>query len=558
MSTLPKLKTVGLLVLSLGPCLQHQALAQTTPGDISRQAESVQVPALPALQLQPQRLTQPSAPAPGSQQVRVQQWDLQGHQKLDTETLLALLQPFTGVDVSLPQIREAAAVVQQAYEDAGWLARVDVPAQDITEGRVRLQITEAQLGDVRLDAQATSRVQPERLQAWVQTGQAAGAVVNTRQLERSLLLTDDLPGVSVAGTLQASARPGATDVILNAAAEAPYSLDLSLDNHNARTVGATRISASGAWSSPAGYGESYSAQAFKSEGSDYLRLGASTPLGTSGLRGSISVSQLEYEIITPDANGSAQDIHGRSQSAGVDLSYPLLRSRQANVYLNAALEQSRYAGYANGQRNSHYQIEGGHIGLAGNFFDSWGGGSANSYSLSWRHGQVQSGQMPVSPAVEGSFSKLSWNLSRQQALRSDLSFYAALSGQNTGGKVLDGSENFSLGGPSGVRAYPVSEASGPQGRVLNLELRWRLNPQWLITPFYDHGHINKRTADALRAYSLSGAGVSATWTGEGGWTVRSTLAHRLGSNPNPMAQTGQDQDGSLHKTRLWLTVSRSL
>lgn len=543
-------------------CLSTQVMAQNapsvTPGDISRQVVPMRVPELPALALQPQRITQPSRPEPGSQVVRVQQWDLQGQQILSSEALLVLLQPFVGVDLSLKQMREAAAVVQQAYEDAGWLARVDLPAQDVTSGRVRLQITEARLGQVRLDAQAVSRVLPERLLAWIKDGQNAGGALNTRQLDRSLLLVDDLPGVSVAGTLQAGAQPGATDVVINAAAEQPYSLDFSLDNHNARSVGADRLNISGTWTSPAGMGEAYNAQAFKSEGSDFVRLGASAPLGYSGLRGSINLSQLNYNIITPDADGRQQNINGSSQSASLDLSYPVLRSRQANVYLNAVLDHRRYLGHANDQLSSHYQVQGAALGLMGNFFDSWAGGAANSYSLSWRQGVVHSGQVAVSPAVEGNFSKLSWSLSRQQVLRSDLSLYAAVNAQRTGDKVLDGSENFSLGGPIGVRAYPVSEASGPQGQVLNLELRWRLNPQWLVTPFYDHGRIQKRSTDALREYSLSGAGVSVSWSGEGGWTARTTLAHRLGRNPNANTQTGQDLDGTLRKNRLWITVSRSL
>jgi hemolysin activation/secretion protein len=541
----------------MGLFLATQGMAQTTPGDISRQVEPSRTPELPALQLQPQRLTQPSQPEPGAQVVRVQQWVLQGNQVLSSETLQALLQPFSGVDVSLQQIREAAALVQQAYDEAGWLARVDVPPQDITHGRVTLQITEAKLGQVSMDANATSRVTNERVQAFIQAQQAAGQPLNVRRLDRGLLLADDLSGVSLVGTLQASAQPGATDVVLSAAAEPPYSVDMSLDNTNARSVGADKFSISATWVSPAGYGETYSAQAFKSEGSDYLRISASAPLGHSGLRGSVSLSQLDYEIVTPDANGQAQDISGRSQSAGVDLTYPLLRSRQANVYLTAALEDKRYRGQANGQRNSHYRIEGGHLGLVGNFFDSWGGGAANSYSLIWRHGQVKSGQVPVSEDVAGSFKKLNWSLSRQQAVSSQVSLFAAINGQSTGSKPLDGSENLSLGGPSAVRAYPVGEASGPQGHVVNLELRYRINSQWLITPFYDRGRIDKRTADEKTAYSLEGAGVSLGWTGPGGWAAKATYTRRLGTNPNPNAETGKDQDGSLSKDRVWLTVSRS-
>ena len=533
--------------------------AQTipTPGDISRQLEPARPVELPALQLQPQRITQPSKPKTGEALVRVQRWVLQGNSTLADDVLQTLLLPFTQVELSLPQIREAAVVVQQAYEDAGWIARVEVPPQDVTSGSVRLQIIEARMGEVRLEPSATTRVAPERLQAWVYAQQPGGQALYRPALDRGLLLADDLSGVSLAGTLRASTQPKATDVILNAAAEPAYSLDVSADNSNARSVGANRVSASGAWASPSGFGESYSAQTFKSEGSDYLRVVASAPLGYSGLKGSVSLSQLDYKIITPDSSARPQDINGRSQSASVDLSYPLLRSQPANVYLTAGLEDRHYLGHANGELNSNYLVQGRNIGLMGNFFDRWGGSAANSYSLSWRQGQVHSGQVQVNSAVEGHFAKTIWSFSRQQSLRSELSLFATINGQNTGSKVLDGSENFILGGPSGVRAYPVSEAAGPQGRVINLELRWRLTPQWLITPFYDHGRIEKRNSDTLRNYSLQGTGVSVTWTGSGGWMTRATLAHRLGDNPNANAQTGHDQDGSLNKNRFWLSTSHS-
>jgi len=551
-----------LLSAAIGMLFVSQAVAQasTSPGDISRQLEPARPSVLPQLQMQPPRLTQPSAPEAGAQLVRVQQWVLQGNQVLSSETLQALLQPFTNVDVSLQQIREAAAVLQQAYEDAGWLARVDLPAQDITEGRVTLQITEAKLGQVSLDANATSRVSPERITALIAAHQAQGEPINMKRLNRGLLLADDLNGVSLVGSLQASALPGATDVVVSAAAQPPYSLDLSLDNTNARSVGAEKLSLSGSWVSPAGFGETYSAQAFKSRGAEYARLAASAPLGYSGLRGSVSLSQLNYEINSKDAQGNPIDTTGRSQNAAVDLTYPLLRSRQANVYLTGGLDEKRLRNFINADLEQHYRVEGGQVGLAGNFFDSWGGGAANSYSITWRHGQVKSGQMPVNPDVVGSFKKLNWNVSRQQALTSQVSLFGAVNAQSTGSKELDSGENFSLGGPSGVRAYPVGEASGPQGHVVNLEVRYRLNAQWLITPFYDLGRIQKRPGNTpacpnLTAYSLEGAGVAVGWTGPQGWAAKATYARRMGTNP--CLVNGKDQDGSLTKDRVWLSVSRS-
>lgn len=538
---------VTLAVAYAGPV----AFAQTSPGDISRQVEPARPSVLPQLQMQPPRLTQPSAPEPGAQLVRIQEWVLQGNQVLASEDLQTLLQPFTDVDVSLQQIREAAAVVQQAYDEAGWLARVDLPPQDITEGRVTLQITEAKLGQVRMDPNATSRVDTERLKAFIQAQQALGQPLNTQRLDRGLLLADDLSGVSLVGTLQASAQPGATDVVLNAAAQPPYSADVSLDNTNPRDIGAEKLSVSASLVSPAGYGETYSTQAFKSRGADYLRLAASAPLGTSGLRGSVSLSQLNFEINKKDDQGGPMDTTGRSQNASVDLTYPLLRSRQANVYLTAGLDEKRMRDSINADLNRHYRVEGGQVGLAANFFDSLGGGAANSLSLTWRHGQVKSGHKEVDEKIRGSFKKFNWSLSRQQSVSSQVSLFAAINGQNTGSKELDSGENFSLGGAAGVRAYPAGEASAPQGRVVNLEVRYRMNPQWLLKPFYDHGKVEQRVNEP-NDYSLKGAGVSLGWTGPQGWAAKATYAKRLGSSPDPLASTQAKA-----KDRVWLTVSRS-
>lgn len=536
------------------------AQAGVTPGDISRQVEPARPIVLPQLQLQPPRITQPSQPKPGAQVTRIQAWVLQGAQMLDETTLQALLRPFTDVDLSLQQLREAAAVVQQAYDDAGWLARVDLPQQDITNGRVTLQITESRMGRIVVDPNATSLVKLERVKRILDVHQPQGQSVYKPQLDRALLLADDMSGINVVGSLQPGVQAGTTDLALNSTAQQPYSLDLSMDNTNARTVGAEKLTVVGSWVSPAGFGEVYTAQAFVTEGSDYLRVGASAPvfgvLGSRGLKASVYLSHMNYEIITPDINGKKQDIGGASQTAGADLIYPLIRSRQSNLYLTSGVDERRYSS----KGDARYGVRGGQLGFSGNVFDDFAGAAATTYGLTWRYGRVGPSQPPAAKdvAVQGRYTKFNWNLARQQALSSSLSLYSAIQGQNTGQKTLDTSENMSLGGISGVRAYPLGEASGPQGHVVNVELRWRVSPQWLITPFYDQGRIEKRKTDTNTAYGLKGAGVSAVWTAPAGWTARVTYARRLGNNPNANLDTGKDNDGSLTRDRVWLSVSRAL
>ncbi len=536
-----------------------QGWAQTvpTPGDLQRQVEPVRPSPLPELSRQPRRLTQPSLPQPGATVARIREWTLVGNTVLTSERLLPLLQPFTGVALSLVQIREAAAVIQQAYEEAGWLARVDIPAQDITEGRVTLQITESRLGRVQLDSQSTSRVHLERLRSVLEAQQAPGTPLNLEAVNRGLLLADDLNGVGVVGTLAPGGDPSTTDVVLRAHAESPLLIDLSLDNTGARSVGAEKLTATLNWVSPAGFGETYTAQASKTQGSDYLRLAAGAPLGYDGWRYSIYITRMDYKIITPDAEGRSQDINGNTLTAGLDLTYPLLRRREANLLLVMGLDERRFEGFANGALNSKYAVPGAQLSVTGNFFDTWGGSASNTYALTWRSGEVGRIQPQENLNTQGRFHKVTWNYSRQQSLGPDFTFFTSVSGQNTGNKELDSSENMSLGGPSGVRAYPVGEASGPQARIANLELRWRVHPQWLITPFYDEARVEKRVSGGPAAYALRGSGLSVAWSGRSGVAVRAIYARRLGNNPNANTTTGMDGDGSRRLNRFWLTASAS-
>jgi hypothetical protein len=140
-----------------------------------------------------------------------------------------------------------------------------------------------------------------------------------------------------------------------------------------------------------------------------------------------------------------------------------------------------------------------------------------------------------------------------------LSVYGSVQGQFAN-KNLDSSEKLYLGGPGGVRAYPVNEAGGSEGYFASLEARARLPMSVDLTGFFDIGSVRvNRDNDFTGAatpnrLTLKGVGVSAGWTAPFGLNLKATVAHRLGSNPNPTS-TGRDQDGSLDMNRIWLQAS---
>ena len=205
------------------------------------------------------------------------------------------------------------------------------------------------------------------------------------------------------------------------------------------------------------------------------------------------------------------------------------------------------------------------LGLTGNLFDNFGGGGANSASLSIVDGILNLDGSPnrsadaLTTRTAGNFTKVRFALSRQQAITDELSIYAAYSGQ-LAAKNLDSSEKFYIGGANGVRAYPSNEGGGSDAHMLNLELRQRLPYGFTMIGFFDYGrilvnHNNHFTgASAPNGYDLKGGGLSLVWQSDDGPTLKATWAHRIGANPNPTA-TGYDQDGSLVVDRFWFSAS---
>jgi hemolysin activation/secretion protein len=481
-----------------------------------------------------------------------------GNTVINSEALLAVLAPYTDKPLTMAQIQEAAAQVQRAFESGGWLARVVLPTQDVSAGVIRLQVIEGRLGQVVMQADGTSRVSPGQVKALVNSALVPGEVLNTRVVNRGLLLADDLSGVSVSGQLKSGQQEGTTDVLVRTLDEPALMYEASVDNGNARSVGEYRALFSANWSSPGAWGESYALQALASEGASYGRLGVTAPVGHSGLKLSAAVSHMDYKVVTQGDDGVVPNIKGSAQTLSADVAYPLMRSRAQNLYIITGVEQRDYVSAVDNTRESDYRINAYSVGLSGNYFDNFAGAGANAYSVAAITGRLRklASNSSNDEATLGGYNKLRWSMSRQQALIKGLTFFVSVQGQNTGSKRLDSSENMSLGGPSGVRAYPVGEASGPQGVLSSLELRWALSSQWMILPFYDYGRVSKRSDDNLRSYSLQGAGVSAAWTGPAGWVGKTTYAYRIGNNPNPN-DSGKDQDGSLRKGRFWLALSRS-
>ena len=122
---------------------------------------------------------------------------------------------------------------------------------------------------------------------------------------------------------------------------------------------------------------------------------------------------------------------------------------------------------------------------------------------------------------------------------------------------------MSLGGATGVRAYPSSEASGDIGLVSQLELRHQLTANLETKLFYDFGYIqqykktyadwNSANAGMPNCYELQGVGLGLQWQAFNNTTLLANVATKVGSNAGE--RNGADNDGTDKNTRAWVSMT---
>ena len=495
--------------------------------------------------------------------LQVNAFKIVGNTLLDTASLQRTLEGFTNRPMDFGQLQTAVAAVIDRYKRSGWVVRAFLPKQEIEDGLVTIQVVEAAFGGTRIEVLSAPRVPLAQIEKLIDAQQHIGQPLNAEALDRALLLVDDLPGVAASGDLAEGQQAGQTQLLLRLNSKPLVQGDAELDNTGSRSTGPERLSVNLGINSPFMVGDLLSANLIASEGSDYLRLDATVPVGSDGWRVGVNASSLHYKILLDSF--AALDAKGSSDSIGLEVSYPLVRSRLHNLYFSGNLDSRSYDNRANGLTSSNYRSNNLSLGLWGNAFDRFAGGGANSASLTWTAGQLDLAGSPnqsadaASTDTEGNFSKLRYSFARQQTLTDDLLLYATLSGQ-WADKNLDSSEKFYLGGASGVRAYPSNEAGGANGQLLNLELRQYLPQGFHVSVFYDVGtvstNVNNHYASAPSSNdsTLQGYGLGLAWQHSKGLNLKLLWSRRAGSNPNPTA-SGSDQDGSLDLDRWWFTAS---
>ncbi|MFV0335203.1 MAG: ShlB/FhaC/HecB family hemolysin secretion/activation protein [Tropicimonas sp.] len=489
---------------------------------------------------------------PNAPTLYLSQWQFRGNRLFGTEQLRAVLAGETGRELGFAQIDRAARLIEAWYAQNGYVARVTIPPQEVVGGSVLLEVQEARYAGVAFEGDPPRRVRPEIIERIFNGNVAPGAPLRPEALDRPLLIANGLYGVSLSGALAPGGNPGETVLLLNGVDERPYALEVSLDNFGARSVGELRGSLQAALYSPLRRGDLLLARLTTTEGSPDGEIRYSLPVGLRGARVWADLGYMHYDVTSSDLK--ALDPTGRSFTRSAGVTFPLLLSRQREVNLTLSHGRDDLRNEVRGETVSDYHITRSTIGLNGRWEDRFLGGGVTRFALAYSTGSAEGED--AGAHFDEDFDIWRLNLDRKQYVTDKVTLMANLSAQK-GPRGLDSAEEFFLGGPNGVRAYPIGEGDGPTGATLQLQMAWQVAPNWTVAGFYDHGWIADRTVPGEPGnYQLKGVGAVVSWAHPSGWAAEFTLAHRLGDNPNEI-DGGKDQDGSDRDLRAWFELRKT-
>ena len=233
------------------------------------------------------------------------------------------------VGATVPRTRLDAVIedLQTRYRTDGYILTVVRGELQSVNGRTVfvLRAIEGYISEVKLDGDIgpAGTLVYEFLEhlTWIRP-------VNNADLERYLLLVQDIPGVSVRAVLRRATEPGAVELVAQLSRK-PFSALAQYDNLGSNEAGPNEMLLRGSTNSFTRFGEQFEAIFFNTFNREELfgQINASAFLGAEGLK---LAGYWGRGNSLPGGALAGTGFEGDYTIAGVDLSYPVIRSRRLN------------------------------------------------------------------------------------------------------------------------------------------------------------------------------------------------------------------------------------
>ncbi|MGE5268200.1 MAG: ShlB/FhaC/HecB family hemolysin secretion/activation protein [Thiohalocapsa sp.] len=530
------------------PALTALALALLAPAAANAQAPPIAPLVTPPVQRvvpapTPQVLPPPAPPTASSEPVppgppaRIDDIGIEGVTVYDPAQVRAQYADLIGRTVPRERLLAAVESLQTRYRADGWILTTVHGEAERRDGRLIfvIRVAEGYVSDVKLDGDIGD------------AGTLALAILqhlterrptNNADLERYLLLVNDIPGVTASGVLRrrTDSAPGAVELVAQVGL-APFGAQFQYDNRGSAEVGPHEGLLVGQANAFTRFGTQLQGMFFNTFNREQVfgQVDTTSFLNSEGLKSRLYFGRGNTQ---PGGALAGTGFNADLQVAGASLAYPVIRSRRRNLSIDADIDtyDSLVETFLAGGEASETHLRIGRLGAALDFQDAVVANlpAANNASLKLSHGFTGFGASKntnILPARLGNvidFAKVSGEMTRVQNLVpfGDVqpALKVSLGGQFTN-DILPPSEEYLLGGTRFGRGFFSGQVAGDRAIGTTIELQF--NTGWEdASPFGPNKRLDVQFYgffDYGRGYNLVPGSVDRT-VDSFGLGVRSNLA----------------------------------
>jgi len=465
------------------PVAHAQVPGALVPG---RQVEQFTPPA-PKSVPGPARTQMQAQPKPaGSEKIMfvLKGIQLKGVTVFSEQELNKIWAPYVGQKISVAKLYDFASQITQKYANAGYaLSFAFLPEQQIDNNAVVIQVVEGYVSSVHFVGDAVRNGHPrapmiERMAQKITQSKP----LKTADLERYLLLMNDLPGTIAQATFSPSKTMiNGSDMQIDVSYK-PVALEATIDNELAPLLDRWNMGAGATVNGVFTGSDALHVKqtcGLKCDIFNYMTLGWSTYVGTEGLK--LSIDATKTTETAQEGLLKALDFNGKDESVQLQASYPILRSRQQSMNVVGSFD------YANSQTKifagtfTRDRVR--TVGLAANYDFADRTAATNFAQLGLKQGlpyfDATDKDDPLRSRAFGSseYTNLEFYASREQPLAiimpslSNFSLFASTRMQKALNHSLLSSNQCYYGGSDMGRGYDNGAIGGDDCVMGNIELR---------------------------------------------------------------------------------------
>ena len=463
--------------------------------------------------------------------ILVKDFKFDGNLYYSNEELEEVIKEAVNKELVYDQLINVTRAISNHYKANGFLATAFLPPQDINDGVIKIKITEAVLGTINFDVEEEEKfnISKDNIRLILLYKIEDSGVLNIDQLDKNVRNLNKIPGINALAELEEGKNFGETNIKVTAINTETIFGNTLVDNNGSRSSGYNKITNTINIDGLFNMGDRLAFTNVLSgdhhvkdnhEESNYYAVSSTMPVGYNGMLATLRVSKMEYKLSAPFDSTNPS---GYSSEYNLSLNRPLIVSPNFNLNTSFSLGNNKYVNDLGTGNNSDKDVLKSIFNLGFDSRDERLGGGINygSFALSLAKNDLtdNSSNYETDQATSdnnGRNFKGTLNLNRMQKLTDKTNLSVKFNGQLAADN-LDGADQFSLGGPNAVRAYPSSEAAGDAGFVASLELKRNIFKNLESTLFYDYGKIKlhkslwndwNSTNKLKNNYHLQGYGVS--------------------------------------------------